>query len=165
MKALIITFFDMEGTVHLEFIPQDQTVNQAYYVEILKRSRETMRRKRPEFWPNDWILHLDHAPAHTALPIIQFLAQKSITEMGHLSSSPYLAPNDFWLFPEIKYALKGRIFLDIKDIQEKNNKKSVKMTQKVIPHQEFQKCFQQWQRRLPKCIAAHGEYFEGDPSQ
>jgi hypothetical protein len=30
---------------------------------------------------------------------------------------------------------------------------------------EFQKCFQQWQPRLTKCIAAQGEYFEGDPSQ
>jgi len=35
---------------------------------------------------------------------------------------------------------------------------------KVIPQQEFQKCFQQWQHRWAKCIAAEGEYFEGKPS-
>jgi hypothetical protein len=29
----------------------------------------------------------------------------------------------------------------------------------------FPKCFQQWQHRWAKCIAAQGEYFESDPSQ
>jgi hypothetical protein len=36
-------------------------------VEILKRSREDVRRKRPEIWPNDCIFHNDDAPAHRAL--------------------------------------------------------------------------------------------------
>jgi hypothetical protein len=35
--------------------------------------------------------------------------------------SPVLAPNDFWLFPQIKSALKGQRFQDIKDVQTKNN--------------------------------------------
>jgi hypothetical protein len=30
---------------------------------------------------------------------------------------------------------------------------------------KFQKCFQQWQHRWAKCIAAQVEYFEGEPSQ
>jgi hypothetical protein len=38
----------------------------------------------------------------------EFLAQKSITEVEHPSFPSDLAPNDFWLFPEIKSALKGR---------------------------------------------------------
>jgi len=64
-------------------------------------------RKRPEFWPNDWILHSDNAPVHKALSVKKFLTQKSITEMEHLPYSPNLAPNDFWLFSKIKSALKG----------------------------------------------------------
>jgi hypothetical protein len=39
------------------------------------------------------------------------------------------------------------------------------MALKAIPQQEFQKCFQQWEHRWAKRIAAQGEYLEGDPSQ
>jgi hypothetical protein len=53
MKTMLITFFDIKGNVHSEFIPQGQTVNQAYYMDVLKRLREVVRRKRPELWPND----------------------------------------------------------------------------------------------------------------
>jgi hypothetical protein len=67
MKPMFITFFDIKGIVHFELISQGQSVNQAYCVEILKRLRETVHRKRPELWPNDWILHHDNAPAHKAL--------------------------------------------------------------------------------------------------
>jgi arylsulfatase A-like enzyme len=130
-------FFNIQGIVHFEFIPHDQTVNQAYYIEILKWLRENVRSKRPELWCNDWILHRDNAPAHWVLPVKQFPAEKSITEAEHPPCSPYLVPNDCQLFPKIKSALRGRRFQDIEDIQ-----KNVTTTLKVVPQQELQKCFQ-----------------------
>jgi hypothetical protein len=85
-------------------------------VEILKRLREAVLRKRPEIWPNDWILHHDNAPDHKALSVKKFLVQKSITEMEQSPCSPDFAPADFWLFSKIKSALKGRRFQDTEDI-------------------------------------------------
>jgi hypothetical protein len=41
----------MKGIVHFEFLPQGQTVNEAYYVEILKRLCEAARRKGLNFGP------------------------------------------------------------------------------------------------------------------
>jgi hypothetical protein len=76
-------------------------------VEILKRLHEAVRRKWPELWPRDRILHHDNA-------INQFLAQKSITETEHPPFFPGLVPNDFGIFPEIKSALKGQKFQDMK---------------------------------------------------
>jgi hypothetical protein len=35
MKTKFMTFFDNSGIVHFGFIAKGQTVNQAYYVEIL----------------------------------------------------------------------------------------------------------------------------------
>jgi hypothetical protein len=46
---------------------------------------------------------------------MQFLTQKSITEMEHLPYSPDPAPNDFLLFPKIK----GRRFQHNEDVQKK----------------------------------------------
>jgi hypothetical protein len=88
-------------------------------LEILKQLHEGVLRKRPELWPKDWFFHRDNVPSHTELSIKQFLAQKSITETKHLPYSPDLAPNDFWLFPKVRFALKGWIFQDIKDITKK----------------------------------------------
>jgi hypothetical protein len=67
-----------------------------------------MQIKSPELWPNDWILHHDSTQAHKALSVKQLLNQKSITGMEHPPYSPHLAPNNFWLFPKIKFAMKGR---------------------------------------------------------
>ena len=50
-------FFDCHGIVHHEFAPEGKTVNAAFYVEILKRLRDRVRRVRPELWEGRrWIL-------------------------------------------------------------------------------------------------------------
>jgi hypothetical protein len=46
LKTMLIIFFNIQGIVCFEFITQGRTVNQAYYVEILKWLCETVHRKR-----------------------------------------------------------------------------------------------------------------------
>jgi transposase len=126
-------------------------------LEVLKRLREKVRRKRPELFANNsWILHHDNAPAHTALSVREFLATKQITVLEHPAYSPDLAPNDFFLSPKIKEILKARYFDDIDDTR--NNTTAAL---KAIPQNQFQNCFEGWTGRWHRCIASQGEYFEG----
>jgi transposase len=82
--------------VHHEFLPQGQTVNRWYYLDVLKRLRESIRRKRPQLWRNSsWILHHDNAPAHASLLIRDFLAKHEITVLPQPPYSPDLVPADF----------------------------------------------------------------------
>jgi hypothetical protein len=55
-------------------------------------------RERPELWASAWIFRHYNAPAHKALSVKQFMAQKSITEMEHLPYSSGLSLNNFRLF-------------------------------------------------------------------
>jgi hypothetical protein len=102
--------------VHFEFLEQGRTVNQHCYLEILARLREAVLRRRPEFWPDAWILHHGNNLLHDALAVREFLAKKSIMKLDHTPYSPDLAPCDFWLFAKLKTALKGHRFSDIADI-------------------------------------------------
>ena len=74
------TLFDVRGIVRYEFLPHGQTVNQHVYKEILQRLLRSVREKRRDLWEsNTWLPHHDNAPAHTALSIRKFLADKNIT--------------------------------------------------------------------------------------
>jgi len=127
-------------------------------LEVLKRLREKVRRKRPELFANNsWILHHDNAPAHTALSVREFLVTKQITVFEHPIYSSDLAPSDFFLFPKIKKILKGRHFDDIDDIRSNTT-----TTLKTIPQNQFQNCFEMWTRRWHMCVGSQGDYFEGD---
>jgi len=75
-------------------------------------------------------------------------------------SPPYssdLSPCDFFLFPRLKNHLKGPHFGTLDNIQ-----KSVTDELKGIPAEAFQHSQEQWKQRLRRCVAAKGNYFEGD---
>ena len=93
VKVMLIVFFDIQGIVHFEFLPQGQTVNQTFYKEILRRLVRSVRDKRRSLWEaNAWALHHDNAPAHTALSICQFFAERNIATLEHPPIFPRSGP-------------------------------------------------------------------------
>ena len=158
IKSMLICFFDQKGIVHKEFVPPGQTVNAAFYVEVLRRLRENVRRKRPDQWQNNtWLLHHDNAPAHAALLTRRFLTDNNMTVVPHPPYSPDLAPSDFFLFPKLKMKLKGRRFQTVEEIQAESQ-----AVLNTLRENDFQECFKNWQRRWDRCQASEGDYFEGD---
>jgi hypothetical protein len=117
-KSMIITFFDIKGTVHKESVPTCQIVNSGFYCDVLRRLRENLRRRRPELWrEHASILHHDNAPSHTSVLTQKFLVKNKMATILHPPYSPDLALCDFFLFPKIKLKLKGRQFDTIEEIQ------------------------------------------------
>lgn len=67
VKVMLITFLNVKGIINCEFLPQDQTINQQVYIEILWRLLCLVHRKRQELWQGKlWLLHHNNAPVHNA---------------------------------------------------------------------------------------------------
>ena len=117
-----------------------------------------VRDKRRDLWENnDWVLHHDNAPAHSALSIRQFLAESNVPTLEQPPYSPDLAPCDFFLFPKLKGMIKGTRFPDVEAI-----KRAVTMELRRIPEEAFRGCIEVWKKRMDKCVRLEGNYFEGD---
>jgi len=153
---MLICFFNSQRIVHKKFVPPGQTVNQTFYGEVLERLRKRMARVRPSI-ARTWMLHHVNAPSHTAISINEFFSRKKYSCGSSAPYSPGLSPCDFFLFPWLKNHLKGRHFGTLDNMQ-----KSVTDELKGIRAEAFQHCYEQWKRRLRRCVAAQGNYFEGD---
>ena len=157
-SVMLITFFNVRGLVHSEFLPQGQTINQQVYREILWLLLRSVHEKRRELWQDkSWLLHHHNAPAHNALSIRQFLAEKNNAVLEQPPYSPDLAPCDFFLFPKVKGIIKGTLFEGVEAIE-----RAVTTELRGIPEESFQQCIEAWPRRMEKCIRLEGDYLKGE---
>ena len=132
-----IIIFDYEGVLHYEFAPRGQIINKEYYLEVLKRSRDAVGRKRSRFWPSgDWLLHHNNAPANSSKNVQQFLAKHKNVQLRHPPYSPDIAPCDFLMYPKLKMALKGKRFDDNEAIQSNATREL-----KAVPKSAIEDCF------------------------
>jgi hypothetical protein len=66
-QAMLINFFDSQGVVHKESIPEGKTVNADFYIGVMDRLLKPIQQVRPAaFCSRDFFLLHDNAPAHTA---------------------------------------------------------------------------------------------------
>ena len=75
-----------------------------------------------------------------------------INTVPHPPYCPDLAPSDIWLFP----MLRGSCYEAIEEMKEAVTKVIDTLTQEDV-HGALQKLLERY-----KCIAAEGDYFEGD---
>ena len=76
-----------------------------------------------------------------------------IKTVPHPPYSPDLAPSDFWLFPK----LRGCRYETTEEMKE-----AVTMVIYTLTQEDFHGAFEKLLERYYKCIAAGGDYFEGD---
>ena len=155
-KTMIITFFNKEGMVYNHVVPNKQTVNAQYYVDVLRKLiRPHIQRKRPQYTKGRWKLHRDNARPHTAKVVTEFLEERKIEIVPHPPYSPDLAPCDFHLYPTLKKNIKGRRFDSAQAALD-----AVQGILKRMSEEGFQGVYEKWQERWLKCIKLGGEYIE-----
>ena len=99
-----------------------------------------------------WYFQQDNAPVHHSILVTHYLTQMGIKTVSQPPYSPDLAPCDFWLFPK----LRGCRYETIEEMKDTVTKVIDMLTQEDF-HVAFQKLLERY-----KCIAAGGDYFEGD---
>jgi len=97
------------------------------------------------------MLHHENAPCHMAISVIEFLAKKAIPVVPQPPYSPEL-----FFVPKTKVFLKGRHFRMVENIE-----KAVTDQLKAILVSDIQRCYEEWEQCLRRCVASQGNYFEG----
>ena len=138
--------------MHKEFVPPGLTVNHTFCNESLERLQKRVQRVRKGI-ADDWVLHHDNAPAHTALSTREFPAKKNIPVLPRPPYSPQLAPCYLYLFPK----LKGHHFGTMENIQ-----KIVTDELHTLTENDFRYCYDQWKKRWNRCVTSQRSYFEAD---
>ena len=153
-KLLMIPFFcDSTGMIYMYWVPTRQTVNEEYYVEVLREFMKRFRQKRPALFTSGlWHFHQDNAPVHNSILVTDYLTKMGIKTVPHRPYSPDLAPCDFWLFPKHRSCLYETI---------EERKEAVTKVIDTLTQEDFHGAFQKLLERYKNCIAAGGGYFEG----
>ncbi|GBM65689.1 hypothetical protein AVEN_87114-1 [Araneus ventricosus] len=128
-----------------------QTVKGEFYWEVLKRLLARIRRVRPHLkQTGSWFLFHNNVRPHTARLVKRFLAQHWITGLSTHRIPQTMSPPDFFMFPKLKEALKGRRFTDITHIQA-----SVTWVLKAVPVEEFSRAYDDLYTRCQRFILSN----------
>ena len=150
----MIPFFDSTGMIYMHWVPTRQSINKEYYVEILREFRKRFLGKRPaRFQSGQWHFHQDNAPVNSSILVTDYLTKMGIKTVPHDPYSPDLAPCDFCLFPKTR----GFRYETIEEM-----KRAVTKVIDTPKQEDFNGVFQKLFERHNKCIAAGGDYLEGD---
>ena len=95
-----------------------------------------------------WHFHQENAPVNNSILDTDYLTKMGIKTVPQPPYTPDLAPCDFCLFPK----LRGCRYETIEEIKVIN----------TLTQGDFHGAFHKLLERYSKCIAAGGDYFEGD---
>ena len=100
-------FWDRQGILLVEFLPQGTTINSAVYCETLKKPRRAIQSKRRGMLSATILLLHDNAQPHSAAQTQDLITSFKWEQMDHPPYSPDLAPSDYHLFLHLKKFLGG----------------------------------------------------------
>lgn len=151
-KVLFCLWWDTEGPVHWEILPQGQTITAEVYCQQLDRVAEALAQKRPHRQQH-LFLH-DNARPHTARLTQGKLAQLGWEVLPHPPYSPDLAPTDFKAFRSLQNWLNQKNFASEEELRN-----SLQAWMDSKPAGFWVKGIVDLPRRWAKVIEYEGDYF------
>jgi [histone H3]-lysine36 N-dimethyltransferase SETMAR len=153
-KTLFSIFFRSNGPLIVHSVGKGETVDSFYYIDnCLEPAVKEIKIQRADSGTHGMKLLHDHARAHDAQEVTNYLKQEHINLIPHPPYSPDLSPCDYWLNDYIK-----------RNLGNYNNAKSLhKAVSKIvfnIPQKEYKKTFDKLIERMELCIKNDGNYFE-----
>ena len=152
-KVMLTVFWDVQGVVHMEFMPKGTTINSARYIDTLRKLKARIRRSRTHM--EHPLLQHDNAKPHTSAETSAAIRRFGFTVIDHSSYSPDLAPSDFHLFPKLKEHLRCVHFATDEEVQAE-----VRLWfSQQIPNfysDGIHKLVSRWE----KCVRRQGDYVE-----
>lgn len=119
-KVMLSVWWNYQGVLHYEFIPEGHAVNAELYCQQLDRVYNILKDKYPALVNrNRVLLQFDNAPCHRAC-----LTQRKIGELSgvevlpHPPYSPDVAPSDYGLFRSMQHFLCGRRFTTLAEVEQ-----------------------------------------------
>lgn len=155
-KIMVTIFFNGDGLQLLDIKPPGIKINGSYFLnniiiplENCEIVQHGIKQKQKIF------IHYDNSPVHTSGLVKQHLESSKLTIMEHPPYSPDLAPSDFGLFGTMKSSFTGNEFETENELIE-----AITNFFKQKPKEFWISLFNEWQKRLRRCIEVHGNYFD-----
>jgi len=107
-KIMCTIFWDAEGILLIDFMPQKVTMTGVYYADLRHKLRLAIKEKRRGKLTQVPLLLHDNEPAHRSHVEQAAILESGFEEMHHPPYSPDLTPSDYHLFLTLKQHLRGQ---------------------------------------------------------
>lgn len=114
-QVMLSVWWDVQGIIHFELLPDNTSITAAYYCNQLERLSQKISLLRPQHG-KVFFLH-DNARPHVAKTTRLKLLQLGWEIMPHPPYSPDLAPSDYHLFRSLQNHLQGKTFDRREDVE------------------------------------------------
>lgn len=155
LKVMATVFWDRQGVLLVEYLPQRETVNKEYYFDVLCRLKNAIKNKRKGLLSKKVLLLHDNARPHTANLTKSLLQDFKWDVFDHPAYSPDLAPSDYYLFCHLKKFLGGKKFSDQDELENTVNTWFKKMGADF-----YSQGIEKLVSRMDKCLNLNGDYVE-----
>jgi [histone H3]-lysine36 N-dimethyltransferase SETMAR len=150
-KVMLCVFWDKQGIIWWDLLPDKQTINANIYSEQLLDLAKALKKKRPKL-EKVAFLH-DNARPHTAFETWVTLVELGWQVLPHPAYSPDLAPSDYHLFRELARFLQEKSFDDFAHV-----KKTIRNFFASLSPEFFAKGIDELSARWRQVIENNGQY-------